>query len=133
MAADGEGASKLITIRVGGTNRDIQARKIGKAVANSPLVKTAIYGRQANWGRVIAAAGRAGVDMREEQCDIWFNRHQVVSGGLAVEQALAAATGELEFPELLIRIALGVGSGTATVWTSDLTEEYIRINGSYIS
>jgi len=93
-----------------------------------PLVRN-----RETWGRVIAAAGNAEVEMSEAATRVWFNTHLVAEAGMAVEQDLSEATKELEADEVSVRIDLGVGSASATVWTCDLTEDYIRINGSYIS
>jgi len=133
IVRDAEGGTKLIAIRVEGALDDAEARRAAFTIANSPLVKTAFYGCQANWGRIIAAAGRAGVAMNEAATEIWFNDIRVVRDGLAVARDLRAAEAEMRKPEVAVRVNLGVGTGQALVWTSDLTEEYIRINGSYIS
>ena len=133
IVRDAEGGTKLISIRVEGAASDDEARRAAFTIANSPLVKTAFYGCQANWGRILAAAGRAGVRMDETKSEVWFNDVRVVRDGLAVGRDLRAAEVEMRKPEVAVRVGLGVGSGTALVWTSDLTEEYIRINGSYIS
>lgn len=133
LVRDGEGATKLIEVIVEGALNDDEARRAAFTIANSPLVKTALYGCQVNWGRVLAAAGRADVEMSESRSEIWFNSRLVASGGIAVEQDLSEITKEMAAPEVGVRIALGVGEGRATVWTCDLTEDYIRINGSYIS
>jgi glutamate N-acetyltransferase/amino-acid N-acetyltransferase len=133
IVRDAEGGTKLIAIRVEGARDDAEARRAAFTIANSPLVKTAFYGCQANWGRILAAAGRAGVAMNEAASEVWFNDIRVVHDGLAVGRDLRAAEAEMRKPEVAVRVNLGVGSGQALVWTSDLTEEYIRINGSYIS
>jgi glutamate N-acetyltransferase/amino-acid N-acetyltransferase len=133
IVRDAEGGTKLMGIRVEGALSDDEARRAAFTIANSPLVKTAFYGCQANWGRIIAAAGRAGVAMNEAASEVWFNDVRVVRDGLAVARDLRAAEAEMRKPEVTVRVVLGVGSGSALVWTSDLTEEYIRINGSYIS
>jgi glutamate N-acetyltransferase/amino-acid N-acetyltransferase len=133
IVRDAEGGTKLIAIRVEGARDDGEARRAAFTIANSPLVKTAFYGCQANWGRILAAAGRAGVAMNEAASEVWFNDIRVVHDGLAVGRDLRAAEAEMRKPEVAVRVNLGVGSGQALVWTSDLTEEYIRINGSYIS
>jgi glutamate N-acetyltransferase/amino-acid N-acetyltransferase len=133
IVRDAEGGTKLMAIQVEGARDDEEAKRAAFTIANSPLVKTAFYGCQANWGRIIAAAGRAGVAMNESKCGIWFNDVRVVRDGLAVGRDLKAAEAEMRKPEVTVKVDLGVGSGTALVWTSDLTEEYIRINGSYIS
>jgi glutamate N-acetyltransferase/amino-acid N-acetyltransferase len=133
IVRDAEGGTKLMAIRVEGARDDGEARRAAFTIANSPLVKTAFYGCQANWGRILAAAGRAGVAMDETATEVWFNDVRVVEGGLAVARDQRAAEAEMRKPEVTVRVDLGVGVGSALVWTSDLTEEYIRINGSYIS
>jgi len=133
LVRDAEGGTKVIALTVEGAKDDEEALRAAFTIANSPLVKTAFYGCQANWGRVLAAAGRADVEMDEARSDIWFNGIQVARGGLAVAENMALAEVELRKPEIDVRLSLGAGSGRATVWTSDLTEEYVRINGSYIS
>ena len=133
LVRDGEGATKLVEVTVDGATSEEEARRAAFTIANSPLVKTALYGCQVNWGRVIAAAGNADVEMQEAATRVWFNQHLVAEAGMAVEQDLSEATRELEADEVWVRIDLGVGSASATVWTCDLTEDYIRINGSYIS
>ena len=133
LVRDGEGATKLVEVTVEGAVDEIEARRAAFTIANSPLVKTALYGCQVNWGRVIAAAGRADVEMSEGDSKVWFNRHLVAENGMALELDLSAVTRELAAPEVAVRIDLGVGAASATVWTCDLSEDYIRINGSYIS
>lgn len=133
VVRDGEGATKLVEVRLEGAASDEEATRAAFAVAESLLVKTALHGGEPNWGRILSAVGRSGVDMEEGRVAIWFNDLQVVSNGLGAGRDLAAAAAELEAPEIVLRIDLGVGSGRSTVWTCDLSEEYVRINGSYIS
>jgi glutamate N-acetyltransferase/amino-acid N-acetyltransferase len=133
IVRDAEGGTKVIAIKVEGARDDEEARRAAFTIANSPLVKTAFYGCQANWGRILAAAGRAGVAMNEARSGVWFNDIRVVRDGLAVGRDMRAAEAEMRKPEVTVRVDLGVGEGSGLVWTSDLTEEYIRINGSYIS
>ena len=133
LVRDGEGATKLVEVIVEGASDEAEALQAAFTIANSPLVKTALYGCQVNWGRVIAAAGRADVEMNELDSKVWFNKHLVADGGVAVEQDLSEATRALAADEVAVRIDLGAGEASATVWTCDLTEDYIRINGSYIS
>jgi glutamate N-acetyltransferase/amino-acid N-acetyltransferase len=133
IVRDAEGGTKVIEIEIQGARDDEEAKRTAFTIANSPLVKTAFYGCQANWGRILAAAGRAGVEMNEGRSGVWFNDVRVVRDGLAVGRDLRAAEAEMKKPEVTVRVDLGVGEGRARVWTSDLTEEYIRINGSYIS
>jgi len=133
IVRDAEGGTKLMAIQVEGATDADEAKRAAFTIANSPLVKTAFYGCQANWGRILAAAGRAGVAMSEAKSGVWFNDVRVVRDGLAVGRDMKAAEAEMRKPEVTVRVDLGVGTGTALVWTSDLTEEYIRINVSYIS
>lgn len=133
VVRDAEGGTKLIAVTVSGAADRDQARRVAFTIANSPLVKTAFHGCQANWGRIIAAAGRAGVAMEEARTDIWFNDVHLVRSGLASPSDRAAAEAEMRKPEVALRVDLGSGGAEVTVWTCDLTEEYVRINGSYIS
>jgi glutamate N-acetyltransferase/amino-acid N-acetyltransferase len=131
VVRDGEGATKFVEISVGGAVSDLEARQAAMTVANSLLVKTALHGGEPNWGRILAALGRAGVDMVEETTDVFFGELAVVRGGVGVPAVWDAAAAALEEKEISVRIELGVGTGSAKVWTSDLSEEYVRINGSY--
>ncbi|HEV8231414.1 MAG TPA: bifunctional glutamate N-acetyltransferase/amino-acid acetyltransferase ArgJ [Thermoanaerobaculia bacterium] len=131
VVRDGEGATKFIEISVGGAVSDLEARQAAMTVANSLLVKTALHGGEPNWGRILAALGRAGVEMAEEATDVFFGELAVVRGGVGVPAVWDAAAAALEENEISVRIELGLGTGSAKVWTSDLSEEYVRINGSY--
>lgn len=133
VVRDGEGATRVVAITVQGARDVGEARQAARTVANSPLVKTAIHGAQPNWGRLVCAVGRAGVALDPDRLRVWFNDLQVVEGGVGLSADLTEAARELEAPETELRLDLGVGSDRATVWTCDLTEEYIRINGSYMS
>jgi glutamate N-acetyltransferase/amino-acid N-acetyltransferase len=131
VVRDGEGATKLVEIAVAGAASDIEAHQAAMTVANSLLVKTALHGGEPNWGRILAALGRSGVEMNEATTDVSFGPLLVVRGGLGVPGVWDAAAALLEEKEISVRIGLGVGTGQARVWTSDLSEEYVRINGSY--
>jgi glutamate N-acetyltransferase/amino-acid N-acetyltransferase len=131
VVRDGEGATKLVEIAVEGAASDLEARQAAMTVANSLLVKTALHGGDPNWGRILAALGRSGVEMNEATTDVSFGELPVVLGGLGVPGVSGAAAAVLEEKEISVRIGLGVGDGHARVWTSDLSEEYVRINGSY--
>ncbi|OUO87141.1 bifunctional ornithine acetyltransferase/N-acetylglutamate synthase [Gordonibacter sp. An230] len=133
MAADGEGATRLVTVRVAGAADDADADRAARAVANSPLVKTAICGRDANWGRIAAALGKSGARFRQEDAAIDIMGLPVCRGGLTVEFDEDEALRRFERPEVAIDVDLGAGDGRATVWTCDLTHEYIAINGDYRS
>ena len=134
LVKDGEGATKLVEIRVQGAATERDARKIADTVAGSNLVKTAIFGEDANWGRILAAAGRAGVAFDPEQMDIFFNDVLMFSQGsgrgTAVEDEV---TKVLKLPEFVITIDLHSGQCRTSVWTCDFSVEYVRINADYRS
>ena len=130
VVKDGEGATKLIEINVKGARKESDATKAALAIANSSLVKTAIYGNDANWGRIMAALGYSGVAFKEEKTDIFFNNIKVVKGGLANNKD-KEATETLKAKKINITVDLHSGSSSAKVLTCDLTEEYIRINAEY--
>jgi glutamate N-acetyltransferase / amino-acid N-acetyltransferase len=132
IAKDGEGATKLITIRVVGAADEDNAVKIARAIANSPLVKTAIGGTDPNWGRILSAIGNSGVEVDPAQVDIYIQGVPVCSGGVAAEYDDMAVKHKLAEHEILIRVEIkGGGTGETRFWTCDLTDGYIRINGSY--
>ena len=131
VVRDGEGATKLVEIAVEEAASELEAHQAAMTVANSLLVKTALHGGEPNWGRILAALGRSGIEMNEETTDVSFGDLEVVHGGLGVAGVWDAAAAALEKKEVSIRIRLGVGTAAAKVWTSDLSEEYVRINGSY--
>lgn len=131
IVSDGEGASKLVTINVLNAGSQSDANLIGKSISNSPLVKTAIYGADANWGRILSAAGQSGADFDPLKVSIFFNDLPVLLPGytLALDEIKAAEI--LSKSEFSINIDLGIGSDNCTWWTCDFTEEYIRINADY--
>lgn len=132
IAADGEGARKLIIVRTLGFRTDDDARRVARAIANSPLVKTAVAGSDPNWGRILAAAGYAGVAFDAGKVDIHLQRELVCQGGLAADFDEAEMKKKLDEPEVRIRVTLnGSGKQQARFFTCDLTEGYIQINGSY--
>jgi glutamate N-acetyltransferase/amino-acid N-acetyltransferase len=132
IARDGEGARKLITILVSGAVTDAAAVRLARAIANSPLVKTAVAGSDPNWGRILSAAGNAGVAFDPRKTDIEMQGVPVCRGGVAARFSEAELKGKLDAPECEIRLALrGKGKGEARFWTCDFTEGYIRINASY--
>ncbi len=134
VVRDGEGASKFIEISVEGAESDRSAQRIALSIANSPLVKTAIAGEDANWGRVVMAVGKAGEPAERDRLSIRFGATQVASGGLAVEGYDEAPVAEhLKGREIAIGVDIGIGNGRATVWTCDLTHGYISINADYRS
>jgi glutamate N-acetyltransferase/amino-acid N-acetyltransferase len=132
IVRDGEGARKLITIEVSGASGDDAAERIARSIANSLLVKTAVAGSDPNWGRIISAAGNAGVPLDPSKVDIDLQEVAVCRGGLAADFSEAELKKKLDAPECSIRVALqGRGKGSARFWTCDLTEKYIEINASY--
>jgi glutamate N-acetyltransferase/amino-acid N-acetyltransferase len=134
VVRDGEGAQKLIKIDVNGAESDAAAHRIGMAIANSPLVKTAIAGGDANWGRIVMAVGKAGEAADRDRLKISFGGHVVAENGARAEAYDEhAATRAVAGREVAVGVDLGIGRGTARVWTCDLTEGYIRVNGSYRS
>jgi len=134
LARDGEGASRLITIRVDGAEDDGAARRIGLAIANSPLVKTAVAGGDPNWGRIVMAVGKAGERADRDRLAIWIGGHLVAREGEGVpeldEGPLAA---HMAGREIELAVDVGVGTGAARVWTCDLTDRYVAINADYRS
>jgi glutamate N-acetyltransferase/amino-acid N-acetyltransferase len=130
VVKDGEGATKLIEVHVKGTRNEPEAAKAALSIANSSLVKTAIYGNDANWGRIMCALGYSGVAFREDKTDIYFNNIKVVKGGIANNKD-REATETLKTKTIKITVDLHSGSSSSKVLTCDLTEEYIRINAEY--
>jgi glutamate N-acetyltransferase/amino-acid N-acetyltransferase len=134
VVRDGEGATKFIAIEVSGAESDASAHRIGMSIANSPLVKTAIAGEDANWGRVVMAVGTAGEPADRDKLSIAFGDFVVAEHGeRATSYDEAAASAYMKNQELELRVGLGLGGGRATVYTCDLTHGYIDINGSYRS
>ena len=134
VVRDGEGASKFITIDVTGAVSDESARRIGMSIANSPLVKTAVAGEDANWGRVVMAVGKAGEPANRDNLSIAFGGIWTAKDGLPVEgYDEAPVSAHLKGAEVDITVDLGMGDGRATVWTCDLTHGYISINADYRS
>ena len=134
IARDGEGARKLVEIIVEGAASKASARKIARSIANSPLVKTAIAGEDANWGRVVMAVGKAGEPADRDKLSIWFGGIRVAHKGMrdpAYDEAKVSA--EMKKPEIFVKVALGMGKGRDRILTCDLTKEYIAINGDYRS
>ncbi len=134
VVRDGEGASKFVAVTVAGAETDTAAKRIALAIANSPLVKTAIAGEDANWGRVVMAVGKAGERADRDKLAIWFGGHAVAADGEVVPgYDEAPVVAHMKGLAVDIAVDVGVGPGRATVWTCDLTHGYIDINGSYRS
>ena len=132
LIKDGEGATKLVDIVVKGAASDQAAHRIADTVANSNLTKTALFGEDANWGRILAAAGRAGVPIDPQKIDIFFGPVLMIQNGLGCgPDAEAEATEILKQPEYAITIDLKMGEGTATVFTCDFSIDYVKINADY--
>jgi glutamate N-acetyltransferase/amino-acid N-acetyltransferase len=146
IVRDGEGATKFITIRVEGAASDADARAAAKSVANSPLVKTAFYGGDANWGRILAAVGYSGATVDPGNADLWITAGsghgdtetrghgdalQLVHAGQPLPYSEDAASTIFAGPEITVAVNLGLGDGQATVWTCDLSHDYVSINGHY--
>ena len=133
VARDGEGATKFVEIVVGGAPSFDAARRVAKAIAHSPLVKTAFYGEELNWGRILCAAGYSGVEFDPAKVALSVCGFPVFRRGAPVTRSRARAEAALRGPELEVRLDLGRGRASARVWTCDLSHGYVDINGSYIS
>jgi glutamate N-acetyltransferase / amino-acid N-acetyltransferase len=131
IARDGEGASRLVEVVVEGAADEERAAALAKSVVGSSLVKAAVFGEDANWGRVVTAMGYSGVDFDPERVELWFGPVKVFSGGEPVPHEEAEANATLAGGEVRISARLGEGEASATAWGCDLSYEYVRINGSY--
>ena len=134
IVRDGEGASKFITINVSGAENDAAAKEIAMSIANSPLVKTAIAGEDANWGRIVMAVGKSGEEADRDNLAIHIGGQKVTENGMAVPgYDEDACTAHLKTKEIVIDVDVGIADGKATTWTCDLTHGYISINADYRS
>ena len=134
IARDGEGARKLVEIVVEGATSKTSARRIARSIANSPLVKTALAGEDANWGRVVMAVGKAGEPADRDRLSIWFGDTRVAHKGArdpAYDEAFVS--NYMKSPEITVKVSLGMGKGRDRILTCDLTKEYVAINGDYRS
>ena len=134
IARDGEGATRLVELRVTGAASDTQAHRVGDAIACSPLVKTAIHGCDPNWGRVLAAAGYSGEAIDPDRVRLWFGEGdavQLLDRGLPIAFDRAQASALLREDPAIVHIDLGLGTDSSVLWTCDLSAEYIRINADY--
>jgi glutamate N-acetyltransferase/amino-acid N-acetyltransferase len=132
MAIDAEGASHFVTLEVEGLRDDEEARRIGRAVADSPLVKTAIFGGDPNWGRIVSAAGYAGVPFAEEEMSLWLGDLLLFHAGTPQSFDTATASAYLKHNrDIHVRLRFTLGSGRCTIWTCDLTHDYVRLNADY--
>lgn len=131
LARDGEGATKLIEVRVEGARNDQEARWVAQTIANSNLVKTAIFGRDPNWGRIMAAAGRSGAYFEPERASLYLGEHLLFRGGVPVPFNLPLVQDYLAQKEILIHLDLGQGMGSACYFTCDFSYDYVKINAEY--
>jgi glutamate N-acetyltransferase/amino-acid N-acetyltransferase len=128
----GEGATKVITVTVRDARNDDEARLVARTIANSPLVKTAVHGADPNWGRILAAAGRSGGRFDVAQASVYVGGVRLFERGRPHDEAAPDAARHLQGKDVGIEMSLGTGGGgTATIWTCDLSAEYVRINGEY--
>jgi glutamate N-acetyltransferase / amino-acid N-acetyltransferase len=134
VVRDGEGARKFVEVRVEGAKSRKSAKRIALSIANSPLVKTAIAGEDANWGRIVMAVGKAGEKAERDKLDIHFGKIRVARGGMRdPDYSEEAASAYMRRDKIVITANVGVGRSSAKVWTCDLTKEYVAINGDYRS
>jgi glutamate N-acetyltransferase/amino-acid N-acetyltransferase len=134
IARDGEGATRLVELRVTGAASERQAHRVGDSIACSPLVKTAIHGNDPNWGRILAAAGYSGEPIEPEYVRLWFGEGdavQLLDHGLPLAFDEARASDLLRQDPAIVHLDLGLGGASAVVWTCDLSAEYVRINADY--
>ena len=131
LVRDGEGATKFITLRITGARDERMADAVGRSIARSPLVKTAFYGEDANWGRVIAAAGYSGEAVDPANMTLWFGEVKVFEAGMSTSYAEADATAAIQPADIDVRLDLGLGAASATLWTCDISHDYVTINGKY--
>ncbi len=131
MVRDGEGATRFIAITVRGAASVVEARQVGMSVARSQLVKTAIYGQDANWGRIACAAGYSGVKFDPERVGVWLGDLELARGGATYQVDEARAAELLAQPDVSVTIDLGQGDAELTVWTCDLSHSYVDINAHY--
>lgn len=131
IVKDGEGASKFVQIEVLEARSALEAKKIARSISESPLVKTAIHGEDPNWGRIISAAGYAGVNLDESKIRLFINKFLIFKNGLPVTPTPKNLSDQMKKDEILIQLYLGLGKEATTMWTCDLSKEYIKINAHY--
>jgi glutamate N-acetyltransferase/amino-acid N-acetyltransferase len=131
LARDGEGATKLVEVRVTGLATAADARRVGLAIGNSPLVKTALFGNDPNWGRIVCAAGYSGVRFDPARVDLTLAGIPLVRGGEPAPFDEPATRAAMQVPEVAVEIAFGEGDAAATIWTCDMSYDYVRINAEY--
>jgi glutamate N-acetyltransferase/amino-acid N-acetyltransferase len=133
VAHDGEGATKLIEVTVNGAVSAAEARLAARTVVSSPLVKTAVHGADPNWGRIIVAVGRSGVELVESKIDLYIGDVHVVKGGRPLPFSEQSVVRVLEQSEVPMSLHLNLGTASATAWGCDLSEEYVTINSQYMT
>ena len=131
LARDGEGASRLLTIEIEGANDTSSARQAARTIASSSLVKSAVYGSDPNWGRVLAALGRSGIETDENKIDLFVNGVCIMESGTPIPFHKEAVVVLMKGPEVIFKLQLNSGDGSATAWGCDLTQEYVIINSAY--
>jgi glutamate N-acetyltransferase/amino-acid N-acetyltransferase len=128
----GEGATKLVTIEVSGARSNDEAKRAARAIANSPLVKTAVHGADPNWGRLVAVAGRAGVEFSLDEARVQIGGVELFAHGRPFDERAPQASAHLQGKEVTLKVDLGTkGAGSARMWTCDLSADYVRINAEY--
>ena len=131
IVKDGEGATKFIQIDVVGARSRSDATKIARSIADSPLVKTAINGEDPNWGRIVSAAGYAGVELNESTTNLYMNDILIFARGMPTQCDLNILSTSMKSRDIMIRLELGLGEYKDTIWTCDLSHEYVTINAEY--
>ena len=131
LARDGEGASRLLTIEIEGANDTSSARQAARTIASSSLVKSAVYGSDPNWGRVLAALGRSGIETDENKIDLFVNGVCIMESGTPIPFHKEAVVVLMKGPEVIFKLQLNSGNASATAWGCDLTQEYVIINSAY--
>jgi glutamate N-acetyltransferase/amino-acid N-acetyltransferase len=132
IAADAEGATHLVTVEVEGLRDDAEAFRVARAVADSPLVKTALFGADPNWGRIVSAAGYAGVEFEEAQLSLWLGDLLLYHHGVPQPFDPETASAYLKRQrDVTLRLRFTLGPGRCTFWTCDLTYEYVKLNAEY--
>ena len=128
----GEGATKLVTVEVTGGRSAVEAKRAARAIANSPLVKTAVHGADPNWGRLVAVAGRAGVEFVLDRARVQIGDVELFAGGRPFDERAESASQHLQGTDVRLHVDLGTGGGgSARMWTCDLSADYVKINAEY--
>lgn len=131
IARDGEGATKFVTLKISSARDEAMAEAVGRAIARSPLVKTALYGEDPNWGRILAAAGASGQEIAPDRLTLWIGDVQVCANGSPMPYNETEAAAALKNREITLHLDLGLGEASAMIWTCDFSHDYVTINGRY--